>query len=91
MPANGFDAATTGDEVFRQLVLARVIEPASQQDSLRVLDEAGIGPVSYATVKRRLPLYAEERWRTALADACTAHARLGAASRVLYVPLRSGR
>jgi hypothetical protein len=32
----------TGDyEVFRQLVLARIIEPASQQDSLRVLEEIG--------------------------------------------------
>jgi hypothetical protein len=27
--------------VFRQLVLARIIEPASQQDSLRVLEEIG--------------------------------------------------
>lgn len=33
-----------------------MIEPVSKQDSLRVLDEAGIAPVSYATVKRRLPL-----------------------------------
>ena len=33
----GFAAATGGDEVFRQLVLARIIEPVSKQDSLRVL------------------------------------------------------
>ncbi|WP_442942107.1 IS1634 family transposase [Nonomuraea sp. NBC_00507] len=82
--ALGFDAASAGDEVFRQLVLARVIEPTSKQDSLRVLDEAGITSVSYATVKRRLPLYAADRWRTALAEACAAHARLGPASLVLY-------
>ena len=36
----GFGQATGGDEVFRQLVLARIIEPASKQDSLRVLEEA---------------------------------------------------
>lgn len=30
----GFDAATDGDEVFRALVLARVIEPVSRLDSL---------------------------------------------------------
>jgi len=30
-----------GDDVFRQLVLARIIGPASKLDSLRVLDEAG--------------------------------------------------
>ena len=38
----GFDQAAGGDEVFRQLVLARIIEPTSKQDSLRVLAEAGV-------------------------------------------------
>ena len=37
----GFDRAAGGDEVFRQLVLARIIEPASKLDSLRVLEETG--------------------------------------------------
>ena len=59
----GFGRATGGDEVFRQLVLARIIEPASKLDSLRVLQEAGVAPVSYATLKRRLPAYAEDSWR----------------------------
>jgi hypothetical protein len=68
--------------VFRQLVLARIIEPASKLDSLRVLQEAG--PASYATVKRRLPEYATEAWRQRLSEACAAHARLGPASLVLY-------
>ena len=35
----GFTEATGGDELFRQLVLARIIEPTSKQDSLRVLAE----------------------------------------------------
>ena len=39
--ALGFDHATGGDEVFRDLVLARIIEPTSKQDSLRVLAETG--------------------------------------------------
>jgi hypothetical protein len=30
--------------VFRQPVLARIIEPTSKLDSLRVLDEAGVRP-----------------------------------------------
>jgi hypothetical protein len=51
----GFGRATAGDEMFRQLVLARIIEPASKLDSLRVLEEAGEAPASYATLKRRLP------------------------------------
>ena len=73
----GFEQAAGGDEVFRQLVLARIIEPASKLDSLRVLEEAGVAPPSYATLKRRLPAYAKEAWRQRLSAACAAHARLG--------------
>ena len=80
----GFGDAAGGDEVFRLLVLARIIEPASKIDSLRVLEEAGIAPPSYATLKRRLPVYAKEPWRHKLSAACAAHARLGRASLVLY-------
>lgn len=56
----GFGAATGRDEVFRALVLARIIEPTSKLDSLRVLAEAGMQPPSYRTVKRRLRVYS---WR----------------------------
>jgi Transposase DDE domain len=80
----GSGRAAGGDEVFRQLVLARIIEPVSKLDSLRVLEEAGITPVSYATLRRRLPAYAKELWRQGLSAACAAHAGLGPASLVLY-------
>jgi hypothetical protein len=56
----GFERAAGGDEVFRQLVLARIIEPTSKLDSLRVLQETGIAPASYATLKRRLPVFARD-------------------------------
>jgi hypothetical protein len=69
--------------VFRQLVIARIIEPVSKIGSLRVLEEAGIAPPSYPALKRRLPAYAEEAWRHRLPAACAAHARLGRASLVL--------
>jgi hypothetical protein len=45
----GFEDAADGDEVFRQMVLARIIEPISKLDSLRVLGEAGVTPASYRT------------------------------------------
>lgn len=61
----GFTAAAGGDEAFRDLVLARIIEPTSKLDSLRVLEEAGIDPVSYRTVTRRLPVYAKDGWHRA--------------------------
>ena len=80
----GFEDAAGGDEVFRHLVLARIIEPSSKLDSLRVLDEAGVTPPSYRTLKRRLPAYAEQEWRQRLSETCAAHARLGPASLVLY-------
>jgi hypothetical protein len=54
----GFGAATGRDEVFAALVVARIIEPTSKLDSLRVLAEAGWDPPSYRTVKRRLRVYA---------------------------------
>jgi hypothetical protein len=80
----GFDEAAGGDEVFRDLVLARIIEPTSKLDSLRVLEEAGIDPVSYRTMKRRLPVYSAQGWRESLAAACARQAKLGPASLVLY-------
>jgi hypothetical protein len=80
----GFGRATSRDEVFRDLVLARIIEPVSKLDSLRVLEEAGMAPASYATLKRRLPAYAKQPWRRKLAAACAAYAGLGPASLVLY-------
>ena len=80
----GFGQATGGDEVFRQLVLARIIEPVSKQDSLRVLAEAGVDAASYPTLNRHLPAYAKQPWRQQLSAACAAHAALGPASLVLY-------
>ena len=80
----GFGDAAGGDEVFRALVFARIIEPTSKLDSLRVLEEAGVPAPSYRTVKRRLPGYGNPLWRKELSAACAAHARLGPASLVLY-------
>jgi hypothetical protein len=80
----GFGPASGGDEVFEQLVLARIIEPVSKLDSLRVLEEAGSAAVSYRTVLRRLPAYAKQTFRQELSAACAAHAGLGPASLVLY-------
>jgi hypothetical protein len=80
----GFDTVAGGDTVFRDLVLARIIEPTSKLDSLRVLAEVGGDPVSYRTVERRLPVYAQPSWRQGLAAACAKQVGLGPASLVLY-------
>lgn len=80
----GFEAVTQGDNVFRDLVLARIIEPTSRIDAERVLSEVGVEAASYATVKRRLSGYAHRSWRQSLAAASARHARLGPASLVLF-------
>jgi hypothetical protein len=80
----GFESAAKGDNVFRNLVLARIIEPTSKIDAARVLGEVGVEPASYATIKRRLPVYARPSWRQSLATASAAHAGLGPASLVLF-------
>jgi hypothetical protein len=80
----GFEEAAGGDEVFRDLVLARIIEPTSKLDAARVLDEVGVVAASYPTVNRRLRVYAKDSWWAGLSAACVARAGLGPASLVLY-------
>lgn len=80
----GFDSAAKRDSVFRDLVLARIIEPTSKLDSLRVLEEIGVDTMSYRSLTRRLPQYATVEFRRGLAAACAARAGLGPASLILY-------
>nr|WP_284236184.1 IS1634 family transposase [Mycolicibacterium sp. TUM20984] len=80
----GFESATKSDIVFRDLVLARIIEPSSKIDAERVLTEVGVASASYATLKRLLPIYAQPRWRQSLAAASARRANLGPASLVLF-------
>ena len=80
----GFDRVLDGDEVLRDLVLARIIEPTSKMDAERVLAETGVAAASYRTVKRRLPVIAKTSVRQALSTACATRAGLGPASLVLY-------
>jgi Transposase DDE domain len=80
----GFDRVLDGDEVLRDLVLARIIEPSSKIDAERVLTETGVAAASYRTVKRRLPVIAKPVVRRSLSAACAARAGLGPASLVLF-------
>ena len=82
--AVGLESASGADAVFKQLVLARIIEPTSKLDSIRVLDEVGIKPPSYRTIERRLPIYAKDPWRRRIAAGFASHVGLGPATLVLY-------
>jgi hypothetical protein len=79
----GFDAL--GDEVFRDLVIARVVEPTSLSDVDRVLGELGCRSVSLSTRKRTLRRCVDGQYRDQLAALCFAHAAThGDISLVLY-------
>jgi hypothetical protein len=87
----GFDALD--DPVFRDLVIARIVEPTSLLDTGRVLKDLGRAPASYATMKRTLGrAHAKTKdgtksgsYRDRIATACFAHAATrGDISLILY-------
>ena len=81
--ALGFDAV--GDEVFRDLVIARVVEPTSLLDVDRVLAELGRSSASLSTRKRTLRRACAGGYRDTLATACFTHAAShGDVTLVLY-------
>ncbi|MFE3547034.1 IS1634 family transposase, partial [Nocardia sp. NPDC059177] len=62
------------DEVFRDLVIARLVEPTSLADTARVLTEMGRSPASYSTMRRTLARARTGKFRDRIAQACFAHA-----------------
>jgi len=93
----GFDVV--GDPVFRDLVIARIVEPTSLLDTGRVLRDLGRTPASYATLKRTLArahaktktettkgeVLQASSYRDRIATACFAHAaNRGDISLILY-------
>lgn len=82
--AIGLDVAADNDDVFAGLVTARILQPGSKYDSIRVLAEAGATSASYSTIKRRLPRYATDEFRDAVTAVCADHAGIGPTSLVLY-------
>jgi DDE family transposase len=79
----GFDVVDDG--VFRDLVIARIVEPTSKADSLRVLADLGADTVSYKTIQRHLAKVHTGKYRDAIAAKCFTHAAdRGGLSLLLY-------
>jgi hypothetical protein len=79
----GFGAL--GDDVFRDLVLARVVEPTSILDTGRVLADLGRKAASDKTIRRTLARCADGGYRDKIAGLCFAHALAsGNVSLILY-------
>jgi transposase len=58
------------DEVFTQLVVARLIEPTSKLDTIRVLREVGLTPPSKDQIYRCLQKAIQQDYRSQLAKLC---------------------
>lgn len=79
----GFDVVADG--VFRDLVIARIVEPTSKVDSLRVLADLGADTVSYRTIQRHLAMVNTGDYRDLVATKCFTHAAdRGGLSLLLY-------
>lgn len=79
----GFDIIE--DAVFRDLVIARIVEPTSKIDSLRVLADLGADTVSYRTIQRHLAKVNTGDYREQIAVKCFTHAAdRGGLSLLLY-------
>ncbi|GJF10077.1 IS1634 family transposase [Mycolicibacterium cyprinidarum] len=69
----GFDVVA--DSVFRDLVIARIVEPTSKADSERVLIDLGATTVSYRTLARHLDQVGPGGYRDAVAAKCFDYSR----------------
>src|SRR5690625_2953603 len=66
-------SAQVADEAFFQMVLARLVEPTSKRDSLRVLGELGVEAVHRNTFFNALKRAQDRDYRGRIAQACFEH------------------
>ena len=79
----GFDVL--GDAIFRDLVIARIVEPTSILDVGRVLADLGKATASEKTLRRTLARCVDGDYRDQIATACFARTlKTGDVSLVLY-------
>lgn len=72
------------DEAFKALCLARIVEPTSKIDSLRVLADLGVEPIDQNKLYRSLAKAATMDYRKTISRACFEHVGKGGLTLVLY-------
>lgn len=72
------------DEYFTRLCIARIVEPTSKLDSLRVLSDLGIGDLSKDRLYRCLTKTVAKDYRTTISTMCFDQAASQGLSLVLY-------
>ena len=71
--------------MFRDLVIARIVEPTSKADVARVLADLGVKTLSYRTIQRHLARANTDDYRDVIAGRCFTHAAdRGGLSLLLY-------
>ena len=78
------DFGCLNDPVFKQLVLARIIEPTSKLDTIRVLKDLGLDAPSNSGIHRCLHDTNNEGYRERLSEACFRHVKPATLRLVLY-------
>jgi hypothetical protein len=72
------------DEAFEALCLARIVEPTSKIDSLRVLEDLGVGSIDQNKLYRSLAKAAEQDYRKTISQTCFEHASGHDLTLILY-------
>jgi hypothetical protein len=78
----GFEGVN--DLVFKKLVLARIIEPVSKLDTIRVLEGLGLDVPSNTSIHRCLRRVVEDGYRETISNACFRQTSLDTLALVLY-------
>lgn len=78
------DFECLGDLVFKQLVLARIIEPTSKLNTIRVLADLGLDAPSNSDIHRCLRNIIDAGYREHLSKACFRYVKPAALKLVLY-------
>lgn len=81
---NGLGFEQLRDEIFQHLVIARIVEPVSKLDSIRVLEELGIRNISKDQIHRSLIRIKKNDYRKSIAKLCTQHRKINNHSILLY-------
>lgn len=72
------------DEVFALLCIARIVEPTSKLDSLRVLSDLGVDNIDRNRLYRSLKTVIDKDYRRKISEICFNHASRDGLSLVLY-------
>lgn len=72
------------DKIFRDLVIARIIEPTSKLDSIRVFEEIGIQNISKDQIHRTLARVSTKNYRKQISQLCVNNRDIRASSVLLY-------